>query len=108
MIRHTTWRPFREVRFHSLIYFYITADQTRWHRVVVALDLDVIVGRNPALLPFGILVGFARQPFEGRPLDRFQQLEPADAELAHDAAVEIGDDLPDCRIELEQREETPV
>ena len=86
----------------------LLADQARGHRVVVALDLDVIVGCDPALLPLGILVGFARQLLESRPLDRLQQLEPADAELAHDAGVEIGDDLPDCRIELEQREEAPV
>src|SRR5262245_25260857 len=33
----------------------LLADQARRYRVVVVVDLDVIVGRNPALLPFGIL-----------------------------------------------------
>jgi hypothetical protein len=40
-------------------------------------------GCDPPLLPLGILVGFARQLLQHRPLDRLQQLEPADAELAH-------------------------
>ena len=50
----------------------LLADQARGHRVEVALDLDVIVGRDPALLPFGILVGFARQRLQRRPVDRLE------------------------------------
>ena len=36
------------------------ADQSRRHRVVVLVDLDVIVGRDLALLPFGVAVRLGR------------------------------------------------
>ena len=35
----------------------LLADEARRHRVIVIGDLDVIVGRDPALLPLGILIG---------------------------------------------------
>src|SRR5262245_46099182 len=50
--------------------FDLFSDQARWHRVVVMVDLDVIVGCDPALLPFGIVIRLARQPFQLRSLDR--------------------------------------
>ena len=62
-----------------------------------------LAGKGPLVLLVHGWPGIQR-----RPLDRFQQLWPSDAELAHDADVEIDDDLPDSRIELEQREEAPV
>jgi hypothetical protein len=37
-----------------------------------------------------------------------EQLAPADTELAHHASVEVGDDLKDRRVELDEREEAPV
>ena len=53
-----------------------------------------LAGKGPLVLLVHGWPGIQR-----RPLDRFQQLWPSDAELAHDADVEIDDDLPDSRIE---------
>ena len=63
----------------------LLADQARRHGVIVIGDLDVIVGRDPALLPLGKLIGRRRKGFERRPIDLCKQLVAADAELAHDA-----------------------
>ena len=71
-------------------------------------DLDVIVRRDPALLPLGILIGRRRKGFERRPIDLCEQLVPADAELAHNLGVEVGDSLADRGIEFMEREEAAV
>ena len=71
-------------------------------------DLNVVVGRDPAPLPLGILIGRCRKGFECRPIDLCEQLVAADAELAHDLGVEIGDGLADHGIELMEREEAVV
>ena len=71
-------------------------------------DLDVVVGRDPALLPLGILIGRRRKRLERRPIDLCEQLAPADAKLAHDLGVEVGDALADRGIELMEREEAAV
>ncbi len=84
------------------------ADEPRWHRVIVAGDLDVVVGSDARPLPLGIAIRFGRQALERWTLDRLQQLAPALAELAHDLGVEIGDALPDRGVELVEREEAPV
>ena len=71
-------------------------------------DLNVVVGRNSALLPLGILIGRCRKGFERRPIDLCEQLVAADAELAHDLGVTVGDSLADRGIELMEREEPAV
>src|SRR6266542_1983313 len=52
-------------------------NEARGHRVIVACDLDVIVGGDTSPLPFGIAIRFGRQWFECWTLDRLQQLAPA-------------------------------
>jgi len=86
----------------------LLADETERHGVVVVGDLDVVVGRDPAPPPFGKGVRLGRQRLECRPVDLREQLVPADAELAHDLGVEIGDNLADRLVELGEREEAPV
>src|SRR5436190_3722921 len=83
-------------------------DQPRWNRVIVLADLDVIVGRDHALVPFGIAVRLGRKRIERWPIDRFQQLGPALADLAHHLGVEIAYALPDGGVEFDEREEPPV
>src|SRR5437016_14100711 len=83
-------------------------DQPRWNRVVVLPELDVIVGRDHALLPFGIAVRLRRKRVERRPVERFQQLGAAVADLAHDLGVEVVYALPDGSVEFDEREEAPV
>ena len=67
-------------------------------------DLNVIVGRDPALLPFGVLIRRRRKGFERRAIDLCEQLVPTDAELAHDLGVEVVDCLADCCIEFMPKE----
>src|SRR5258708_6106456 len=43
--------------------------QPERHRVVMVVDLDMIVGRDRAALPLGILVALARKPFQRRPVE---------------------------------------
>src|SRR5947207_935437 len=83
-------------------------DQPRWNRVLVLADLDVIVGRDHALVPFGIAVRLGRKRIERWPIDGFQQLGPALADLAHHLGVEIAYALPDGGVEFDEREEPPV
>ena len=66
----------------------LLADQRMRHRVEEALDLDVIVEPDPGETPFGELVVRLRQRLEGRPLDTREQIVPADAQAAHDVAVD--------------------
>jgi hypothetical protein len=68
----------------------------------------VIVGRDPAFLPFRIAIGLIRKGGERRPIERLKQLPPALAELAHDAAVEIGDAFTDRGVEFFEGEEATI
>ena len=86
----------------------LLADEARRHGVIVIGDLNVVVGRDPAVLPLGILVRRGRKGLERRPIDLCEQLVPADAELAHDLGVEVGDSPADRGIEFMEREEAVV
>src|SRR5262249_17885665 len=77
------------------------ADEPRRRRVIVAGDLNVVIGSDASPLPLGIPIRFCWQCFERWTIERLQQLAPALAELAH----EIGDALPDCSIEVIKRAE---
>src|SRR5438552_8488390 len=57
------------------------AQQPEWHRVVVVIDLDVIVGRDGAALPLGILIALARKSFQRRPVETGEQIVAALLEL---------------------------
>src|SRR6516162_5738000 len=83
------------------------ADEPRRRRVIVAGDLDVVVGGDASPLPLGIAIRFGRQWLERWTLDRLQQPAPALSELAHDPVIEIGDTLADRDVELIEREEAP-
>ena len=47
------------------------------HRVVMVVDLDMIVGRDRAALPLGILVALARKPFQRRPVETGKEIVAA-------------------------------
>src|SRR4030081_2053387 len=57
---------------------------SRRHRAVGLVVFEVIAGRAPTLLPFGVAVRLGRKRIERRPVDRFQKLRPALADLARD------------------------
>ena len=81
------------------------AQQPMRHRVVMALDVDVIIERHAADAPFGIHEGLRRQRRQRRLIHLLEQLAAADAELAHRPGVEVLNQRRDRRIELGQREE---
>ena len=84
------------------------ADQLRRHRVVVAGDLDVIVGRDAGPLPFRIAVGRRRQRIERRAIEHLQQLVAALADVAHDLGIDRRYAVTDRGVQLGQREEALV
>ncbi len=84
------------------------ADQPRRHRVVMAVHLDVVVGRDPAAPPFGVGVGLRRQRQQRRPVDRLEELAAAGAELAHQPGVQVAQHLPDRLVQLAERQEAAV
>src|SRR5580658_8962056 len=62
------------------------ADQRVRHRVVEALDLDVIVDAHAGKPPFGERVLARRQGAERFPLDAREQIAAARPEAPHDVA----------------------
>ena len=65
----------------------LLADQRVRHRVEETLDLNMVVDADAGEAPLGIFVVLLWQRLHGRPLDRLEQLAPADAEPAHLAPV---------------------
>ena len=82
--------------------FQLLANEARRHRVIVIGDLDVIVGRSAALLPFGILIRRGWKSFQREPIDLCEQFVAAHPKLTHDLGVEVGDTLADRCVELMQ------
>ena len=83
------------------------ADEPRRHRVVMVVDLDVIVGRDPALLPFRIAIGLVRKRLSaGRSIvsNSSRRLLPS----LRMTGVEIGDAFTDRGVEFVEREEAPI
>ena len=76
--------------------------------VEVPVDLDMVVEAGAAAPPLGILVGLGRQGQERGPLDLLEQVAPADADLAHGAPVQLGQERSDRAGQLDQGEEAAV
>src|SRR5260370_906380 len=86
----------------------LLAQQAVRHRVVMAVDVDMIVERDAALAPLGIDVGLDRQGRQSGPVEFVEQLAPADAEAAHRPAVELAEQRGDRAVQLGQGEEALV
>ena len=86
----------------------LLADQPMRHRVVMAVDVDVIIEPDPPQPPLGIFVGLGRQRLQRRAVELEEQIAAADAQAAHRAGIEIGDQLADRLVQLGEREETAV
>ena len=76
--------------------------------VGVPVDLHMVVEAGAAAPPLGILVGLGRQGQERGPLDLLEQVAPADAEMAHGAPVQLGQERSDRAGQLDQGEEAAV
>jgi hypothetical protein len=67
------------------------------HRVVMALDVDVIIERHATDPPFGIDERFGGQFRQRRLIELLEQLTATDPELAHRPGIEILDQRRDRR-----------
>src|ERR1700752_3361222 len=95
-------RAIRESRIDGL------AQQRERHRVVMVIDLDVMVGRDGAALPLGILVALPRKLSQRRPVESGEELVAALLERLHHIGVDRCYALTNSLIQLGQGEEAPV
>lgn len=86
----------------------LLAREAPGHRVVVAVDLDMIVEPGAPHAPFGIDISRRRQR-PCRTVDLLEQLTPCAPDPAQNPAViEIGEQLADRRVDLGKTMEHPV
>src|SRR6266478_1207946 len=95
-------RAIREARINGL------AQQGERHRVVMGIDLDVIVRRDRAALPLGILVALVRKPFQRRPVETGEEIVAALLERPHHLRVDRRYAVTNGLIQLNQGEEAPI
>src|SRR5580658_10306622 len=95
-------RAVREARVDGL------AQQGEWHRVVMVINLDVIVGRDRAALPLGILVALARKPFQRWSVETGEEIVAALLELLYHLRVDRRYALTNSLIQLGQGDEAPI
>jgi hypothetical protein len=74
----------------------------------VVIDLDVIIGRDPAALPLGTLVALARQPVQRRPIDTREEVVAALLQMLHHLRVDRRYAVANRVVQLDQGEEAPV
>ena len=84
------------------------AQQTLGHGVEVLLDFDVVVDADARDVPLSVFVGCVRQSAKRRLVEPLEQLAPALADVPHDPAVEVLEQLGDRLVELGEGEEFSV
>lgn len=84
------------------------SDQAEGHGIPVAVDLDMIIRRHPAVLPAGEDIRLVGQRTEQRPVDLGKQLRAAGVEAAHRAGIEVPYEPADGLVELGEGEEALV
>src|SRR3984893_4835566 len=92
----------RKTRFNGL------AQKPERHRVVMVIDLDVIVRRDRAALPLGILVALARKPLQRRPVDTGEEIVAALLQMLHHRRVDLRYAVANGVVQLDQGEDAPV
>jgi hypothetical protein len=83
-------------------------DQAVRSGIPMAVDLDVIVGRDAAALPARKDLGLVRRLPQLEAIDLGEQFGPAGAETAHLAGVEFDDQPADSGIEFRQGKEALI
>ena len=88
----------------------LLADEAVWDGIEEALELDVIIRRDPCQAPFGELVVLAGQACERRTFHRFEEMPAADTEPSHDMIVDAREHLGDRGIGgmMTKRPEMPM
>ncbi len=84
------------------------ADQAVGHGVVVGVDLEVLVDVDAGFLHLGVAIRDARQGFERRSVETFEEFSARAGQLAEGALVEVFEQLGDGGVELGEGEEGVV
>src|SRR5271163_3462005 len=74
----------------------------------MVIDLDMIVGRDRAALPLGILVALARKPFQRRLVETGEEIVAAPLQILHHLRVDRLYAIANGVVQLDQGEEAPV
>ena len=74
----------------------------------MVVHLDVIVGRNRAALPFGVLIALARKPLQRRPVETGEEIVAALLQPFHHLCVDLSDAVTNGVVQFDQGEEAPV
>src|SRR5450755_4953579 len=74
----------------------------------MVIDLDVIIRRDRAALPLGILVALARKPFQRRPVETGEEIVAALLQMLHHLRVDLRYAVANGVVQLDQGEEAPV
>src|SRR5450432_4478701 len=74
----------------------------------MVFDLDMIVGRDRAALPLGILVTLAWKPFQRRPVETGEEIVAALLQMLHHLRVDRRYAVANRVVQLDQGEEAPV
>src|SRR5260370_39817825 len=74
----------------------------------MVVDIDMIVGRDRAALPLGILVALARKPFQRRPVETGKEIVAALLQMLHHLRVDLRYAVANGVVQLDQGEEAPV
>ncbi len=80
-------------------------DQGVRHRVVKAVDLDMIVESHPSQTPLRVLPVRLRQGPQHRPFDALEQVPAAQSQTPHHARVQPFENLADRLVAVGEREE---
>ena len=75
-------------------------DQCIGHRVVMAIDLDVIVDVDPGLFPVGIDLGLNRERLQRRFIQALEAGTPAAGQFLERVRIELFQQFPDGPVEL--------
>lgn len=84
------------------------ADQSVRHGIEAVQHVNVVIGMDLGMLPFGIFEGFWRQHLQSGPLDLVKKIAARLADPAHRAVIEVYQQFSDGHVQRLDREELHV
>src|SRR5450631_160669 len=82
----------------------VVAEMPMWHRVVVAVGLDVVIDVDLGVLPFAVDEALPRQGLEHRTVEPLEHLLAARSVDPHRSSIQILQQFPNALVERDQRE----
>jgi hypothetical protein len=70
------------------------------HRIVVAVDFDMIINVDAGQFPLGIFIGLGREGLQGGAVEHLKKTLSGAGEFLEGAAIEGGQELADCGVHL--------